>query len=97
MVLLPSLIFGAEIEGAGMLQVRGQHNGLVASLAWHLDTKIPGIECNEDEVEILGGQVFGSECVNASDSVSKGTGISNMLPGQGRQARYTRLTLAKVF
>lgn len=95
MVLLPSLVLGAEIEGTGVLQVRGQHNGLVASLARHLDAEVPSIERDEDEFEVLGRQVFGSECIDASDSVPKGTGISNMLPGQGSQTRCERIEISK--
>jgi hypothetical protein len=37
MVLLPALVLGSQIKGAGMLQVRGKNDGLVASLAWQLD------------------------------------------------------------
>ena len=95
MVLLPSLILGAEVEGAGVLQVRGENDGLVAGLAWQLDTQVPGIEGDEDEVEILGRQVLGNELIESSDSVSKGTRGSNILPSQGGQARCGTVELAK--
>jgi hypothetical protein len=70
-----------------MLQVRGENDGLVASFTRKLNTEIPGIESNEDEVEVLGGQVLGSECIESGDSVSKGTSVSNMFPSQSCQAR----------
>jgi hypothetical protein len=54
-VLLPSLVFGTELEGAGVLQIGGKHDRLVAGLAGELDPQIPGLEGNEDEVEVLRG------------------------------------------
>lgn len=86
-VLLPALVLGAEIEGARVLEVGRQHDGLVAGFARKLHTEVPGIECDKDEVEVLGGQVLGSERVESGDSVSKGTSVSNMLPSQSGQAR----------
>lgn len=40
-VSLPSLILGAQVEGARMLQVGGEDDGLIASLTGQLDTEIP--------------------------------------------------------
>ena len=41
MVLLPTLILGAQIEGSGVLQVRRKHYGLVPGLAGELYPEIP--------------------------------------------------------
>ena len=90
-MLLPTLVFGAKIECSRMLQVRGQDNSFVASLSWQLNPEVPGIEGDEHEVEVLGGQILGSERVEAVDSISKGTSVPNMLPSQSRQARCIRI------
>lgn len=93
-MLLPALVFGAEVKGSRVLQVGGQHNGLVASFARKLDAEVPGIEGDEDEVEVLGGKILGSKCVESSDSISKGTSVSNVLPSQRRQTRCRLCPLA---
>jgi hypothetical protein len=85
-VLLPSLVFGAEVEGAGVLQIGGENNSLVAGLAGELYTQVPGIEGDEDEVEVLRRQVLGGERVESVDSISKGTSVPNVFPCQGCQA-----------
>jgi hypothetical protein len=85
-VLLPSLVLGAEVEGTGVLQIGGEHNRLVAGLAGELYTQVPGIEGDENEVEILRCQVLGGERVESVDSISKGTSVPNVFPSQGRQA-----------
>lgn len=88
MVLLPSLILCAEVEGPRVLEVRGQDNGLVAGLAGKLHTKVPGIERDEDKVTILRRQVLIGESIESADGVSKGSSIPNVLPSQSCQARW---------
>jgi hypothetical protein len=83
MMLLPALVLSSQIKGARVLQVGGEDNGLVTSFTWQLDTKVPGIESDEDEVEVLRGQMLRGEGIEAIDGVSKGTGVSHMFPGQG--------------
>lgn len=61
---------------------------LVSSLARELNSEVPGIECDEDKVKILGCQVLGSKSVESRDGISKVTRVSNMFPSQGCQARY---------
>lgn len=80
MVLLPSLVFSSQVEGPRVLHIGGQNNRLVPSFAGKLDSEVPGIEGNEDEVEVLGRQMLCSECVEPRDSISKGTRVSHMLP-----------------
>lgn len=87
-MLLPSLIFRSEVKCARVLQIGGQHNGFVAGLSRKLNTKVPSVKGDKNEVEILGGQVLGGKRIESRDSVSKGTCISNMLPSKGRQTRY---------
>lgn len=83
-VLLPTLVFGAQIEGTRMLQVGRQYDGLVAGLAGQLYSQVPGIEGDKNEIKVLRGQVLGSESVEAVNCVSEGACITNMLPRQGR-------------
>jgi hypothetical protein len=87
MVLLPSLIFSSQVEGAGVLQIRRQHNSLVAGFSRELNSEVPGVEGDEDEVEVFRRQIFGSKRVEAGDGIPKGTSVSDMFPRQSRQAR----------
>lgn len=84
MVLLPALVFSSQVEGARVLQIGRQHDGLVASFPRELNSQIPGIERDEDKVEVLGRQILGSKRVESTDSIPKSTGISNVFPGQSR-------------
>lgn len=86
-MLLPSLIFGSQIERAGVLKVRGQNDSLVAGLSGQLDAKVPSIEGNEDEIEVLRSQVFVGKGVESVNGIAEGTSVTDMFPGQGRQAR----------
>lgn len=54
-MLLPTLVFGAKVESARVLKVRGEHNSFVTSLTGQLDTKIPSIQGNKHKVQGLGG------------------------------------------
>ena len=86
MVLLPSLVLGAEIESTGVLEVWWENHGLVASLAWKLNAEIPAVEGDEGEVEVLRGQVLVGKRVEAGNGISKSACIADMLPGEGSQA-----------
>lgn len=87
-MLLPPLVLGTEVEGPRVLEVWGEDDGLVASLAGELDTEVPGIEGDEDEVEVLRRQVLVGESIEPVNSISKGTSVSNVLPSQSRETRY---------
>lgn len=80
MVLLPSLIFSTEVEGSGVLEVRGKDNSLVTSFARKLNAKVPGFESNEDELEVIAGEVLGSEGVESIDGIPERAGVSNVFP-----------------
>lgn len=86
MVLLPSLVFGTEIESSGVLQVWWEYNGLVTSFAGKLHTKVPAVESHKGEVEVLRGEVFGSEGIETVDCISESSCVSNMFPGESCQA-----------
>ena len=86
-MLLPSLVFGAQIESARMLQVGGKDNGLIAGFPRELDAQIPSLEGDENEVEVGASQVFGSKSIEAVDGIPEGTGVADMFPREGRQAR----------
>lgn len=87
-VLLPSLVLGAEVEGTRMLEIRWKYNGLVAGFSGKLDAQVPCVESHKDEVEILRVEMLGGKGIEAINSVPEGTSISNVLPGQGCQACY---------
>lgn len=86
-VLLPSLIFSSQVKGARVLQIRRQHNSLVAGFSRELNSEVPGIEGDEDEIEVFRSQILGSERVEAGDGIPKGTSVSDMFPRQSRQTR----------
>lgn len=81
---LPSLVFGAEVEGTGVLEVRGEDDGLVSGLTGQLHTKIPRVECHEGEFQVLGDEVFLGKGVEAIDGVPEGASIADIFPCQGR-------------
>jgi len=87
---LPTLVFGSEIEGAGVLQVRRQDNGLVPSFARKLDTKVPGVECDESKLQILGYDVFLGKLIESIDSISEGAGVPYVFPGERSEAGCRR-------
>lgn len=86
-VLLPSLVLGPEVEGAGVLEIGGQYNGLVAGLAGQLNTQVPGVESDENEVQVLRVELLGRKGVETVHSIPEVAGISDVFPGQGGQAR----------
>ncbi len=81
-VLLPSLVLGAEVETARVLKVWWEDNGLVASLAWKLDTEIPRVEGDKGEIEVLGDQVLVGPRIELGDGVPEGAGVADVLPGE---------------
>lgn len=85
-VLLPSLVLGAEIESTGVLEVWWQDNGLVAGLAWKLNAEIPAVEGDEGEVEVLRRQVLVGKRVEAGNGISESACIADMLPSERSQA-----------
>jgi len=89
-VLLPSLVFRSKVKGARVLEIWRQNNGLVASLARKLNTEIPGVKRDEGEIQVLGGQMFGSKCIEAADGVAESACIADVLPGQSGEAGYRR-------
>lgn len=89
-VLLPSLVLGSQIEGARVLEVWRQNNGLVAGFPWELDPKVPSIQRDEDKVKVLGVEVLGGEGIETVNCVPERASIPNMLPRQSRQARCSR-------
>lgn len=88
MVLLPALVFGPQIEGSGVLQIWWEHNCFIASFSGKLDSEIPGVEGDEGEIEVLRGQIFGRECIEAVDCIAEGARIANVFPGESCQAGY---------
>jgi hypothetical protein len=82
-VCLPPLVFGTKVEGAGVLEVGGKDDGLVAGLTGKLHTQVPRIERDEGELEVLGCNVLSVEVVEALDGVSERTCAADLVPGEG--------------
>jgi hypothetical protein len=85
-VLLPSLILGSKVEGAGVLEVWWENDRLVPSLAWKLNPNVPRIKRDKREFEILGYDVFADICIDLRDGIAERSSVSNVLPREGRQA-----------
>lgn len=88
MVLLPALVLCAKIECARVLKIRREDHRLVPSFSRELDAEIPCVKRDEYEVEILGGEMFGSECIKAVDGIPERASVADMLPCQSSKARY---------
>lgn len=88
-VLLPSLVLCSQIKGPRVLEVGREHDSLVTSLTRKLDAQVPGVEGDEGEVEVLRGQVLCSKGIEAVDGIPEGARITNVLPGERRQACCT--------
>ena len=85
MVGLPPLVFGTEIEGAGMLQVGWEHDRLVPGLTGQLDAQIPRVKGDKGKLEVFWSNVLSMEVVETLDSVSKTPGVADLIPGEGCQ------------
>ena len=83
MVGLPALVLGAQIECARVLEVGGQHNGLVAGLTGQLDAQVPRVEGDKGKFVVVGDNVFLGEAVEAVDGVAEGAGVADLIPGEG--------------
>lgn len=90
MMLLPSLVFSAEVEGTGVLEVGRKDYSLIPSFARKLDTEVPGIEGDEDELKVLRRQVLDGKGIETVNGVPECAGIADMLPGEGGEARAER-------
>lgn len=80
MMLLPSLVFGPQIERPGVLEIWREHNGFVAGFSGELDPEVPSIQGYEDEVEVLRVEMLGGEGIETVNSVPERPGIPNVLP-----------------
>lgn len=89
MVLLPTLVFGAQVERARVLQVRGKDDRLVAGLTRELDTQVPRVERDEGELEVVGLEVFLGELVEAGDGVAEGASVPDVFPRERGQAGWS--------
>lgn len=83
---LPALILCAQIKRPRVLQIRGQHDRLVAGLAGQLHTQVPRIQCDKGKLEVLGDDVLLRESIEALYSITEGAGIADLVPCQGSQA-----------
>lgn len=86
---LPSLVFGAQVEGARVLQVGREDDGLVARLTRQLDAQVPRVERDKGKLEVVLGEVLGSELVEAADGIAERACIADVLPCQRREAGCT--------
>ena len=88
-MLLPSLIFGAEVKGARVLEVWWQDDGLITSLTWQLNAKVPRIQCHKGKLKVLAKEMFLSKIVKGVDGVAKSSSLANMLPGKSGETRWS--------
>lgn len=82
MKLLPACILLTEIEGPGVLKVRGKNGGFVTSFAWQLDPEVPGIKGDEGELIIVRCDVLMDEGIEARDGILECAGATHVLPSQ---------------
>ena len=84
---LPALIFGAQVECPRVLQVCGQHDGLVTGLAGQLHAQIPRIQRHKGKLQVFAREVFLGEGIESGDGIAESPCRADMLPSQGGQAR----------
>lgn len=88
-VSLPSLVFGAQVEGARVLQVGGKDDGLIASLTGQLDAEIPRVKSDKGKLMVVLDEVLLGELVEAVDGIAERACITDMLPGKRCKAGCT--------
>lgn len=86
---LPSLVLGAKVEGARVLQVGGKDDGLIASLTGQLDTEVPRVKSDKGKLVVVLDEVLLGELVEAVDGIAEGACIADVLPGKGCKAGCT--------
>ena len=86
-MLLPSLVFDAEVKGFRVLKVWWQHNGFIASFTGQLNSEIPRVKGNKGEVEVLSGQMFLCKRIEAVDCIAESPCIADMFPSKSCQTR----------
>jgi hypothetical protein len=86
---LPSLVLGAQIEGARVLQVGREDDGLVASLTGQLDAEVPRVKGDKGKLEVVLGEVLVGELVEAVDGIAERASVADVLPGEGGKAGCT--------
>ena len=86
MMLLPSLIFGAQIKGPRVLEVGREHDSFVSRLTRKLNAQVPRVEGDKGKFGVVGYEVILCEFVKAIDGVTEGARCANMLPCEGGQA-----------
>ena len=89
-VSLPSLVLGTQVEGARVLQVRGEDDGLVASLTGQLDAEIPRVQSDKGKLVVVLGEVLLGELVQTVDGIAERACIADVLPGKRCKAGCTR-------
>jgi hypothetical protein len=88
MMGLPVLIFGAQIEGSWMLEIRGENNGFVTSLSRQLHPKVPGVKGDKGKFEVVGDEVLLSELVEPIYGITEAASITDMFPSEGCEGSY---------
>jgi hypothetical protein len=93
---LESLVLRTKTKQDRMLHVSGQNNALVAGLAWHLDTKVPGSQSDESKLgsgtgtSVLVHEVLAGIGIEGSDSITVATSLLDMFPCESGERRAQR-------
>lgn len=85
-VCLPALVLGTQVEGARVLQIGREDDGLVSCLTRQLDTQVPGVKGDKGKLVVVCEQVLLGEGIESVDCIAEGTSIADVLPGQGGEA-----------
>lgn len=97
MVLLPSLVFRAQVKGDRVLKVHWENNGFVTGLARHLDSKIPSVEGDERPfgtvLSIARLEVMVVEGVETMYCGLEVAGVAHLIPRQGSKTSCNFMTL----
>lgn len=78
MMILPSHVLGAKVEGTGVLKVRRKNHSFVTSFAGKLDSQVPGIESDKNELNVQ--KVLVHKGIEPIDCIPECTRVSDVLP-----------------
>lgn len=79
-----------------MLHVGGQNNALVAGLTRHLNTEIPGSQCDESKLGsstragVLVHEMLAGVGIESGNGITEATSLLDMLPGKSGEGRAQR-------
>ena len=87
MIRLPPLVLGPQIEGARVLEVKGEDHVFVARFSRQLDPEIPRVKGDEGPLKVVVGQMLLVESLKRLHGGTEVTRVPDVVPCYCCQAR----------